>query len=114
MRSMISPPTWTPIKTCSPASPRTTRKEHRRSARNVSRFSKGVSAQLELPRLQRVDDLLAFGVLDHRPAGDLVDGALAADAEAGLGVHDADALAGRHHPSRRQRRWRRIGHDSSG
>src|SRR5215208_5620667 len=64
----------------------------------------------ELPRLQRIDDLLALGILDHRPAGDLVDGALAADAEARLAVDDADALAGRHHPPR-EWRWRRLGHD---
>src|SRR6185437_1751930 len=64
----------------------------------------------KLPRLQRIDDRAALVVVHHRPAGDLVDRALAADAHVALGIHDADALARRHDAPRRVARRRRIGH----
>src|SRR6266404_9581631 len=57
----------------------------------------------DLPARQLVDDRLALGVVEHGPAADLVDGALAAEAEAALAVERADADAGRHHAA--QRRW---------
>src|SRR5262245_43533017 len=57
----------------------------------------------DLPRRQLVDDLLACRIVEHHPAADLLDGALAAEAEAALGVERADADAGRHDASQGRR-----------
>ena len=56
---------------------------------------------------QLVDDGLTRGILEHRPAADLVDRALAAEAEAALAIDRADADAGRHHAPER---WWSVRH----
>src|SRR6185436_19229094 len=56
-------------------------------------------------------DLLPLGIFQHHPAADLLDGALAAEAEAALAVERADADARRHHAP--EGRWT-ITHDGSG
>jgi hypothetical protein len=45
---------------------------------------------LVLAPRQLIDDRLTHGVLEHRPAADLVDRALAAEAEAALAIDRAD------------------------
>src|SRR5260370_19576537 len=106
----------------------TTRKARRPSARSASRPSR--AANLAGPRAsgplrgarhrarwhapmrplvlavgQLVDDALPLDVIEHHPAADFLDRALAAEAEAAaLGVDHADADAARHHASRRRRR----------
>src|SRR6185369_5625154 len=63
------------------------------------------SAGLILARRQFVQDALALAVVEHHPAADLLDGALAAQAKAAaLGIDHADPDAGRHHASRLRRR----------
>src|SRR5262249_8020522 len=66
------------------------------AAGKVPRCARDDSCALILPPRQLIEDRLALIVVEHGPAADLLDVALAAQTQAALAVERADADAGRH------------------